>query len=291
MMFSLEGHYFLQVIYLLFIIGEGGFMYNIIRESITAPKEIIKYHSKKGWFVFFYMLFFTILLSLDIIVLLIATNNPMVNEETTNCQVVDGSFECSERLIESQDYSAYGIPIYFLSDNQEITDITDNDYVIVVKDQSMTYRFGSTQFYQMDISSFKSVSDLYDFIKTTVVVPLIIATILQNILIIIFIVLISTLPFLRFRKEIRYKKIFKMVTFAATPIFIVLSINNLLELDMIIFFVVMFLAYRSIFVLQKELYVRSMMRKQKQYYEDRFHETDKDDIKEEDVIDQEEDDE
>ncbi len=265
-------------------------MYNIIRESITSPKSLIKYHSKKGWFVFLYMLIFTLLLSLDIFILLFASENPTVNNETTSCEIVSGSLICGETAIEDQNFSAYGVPIYFLSESQELSDVTDNDYVIIVKDDMAFYRFGSTGLYALELSTFESVGELYSFMKTTILVPLIIATIIQNFLIIIFIVLISTLPFLRFRKEIRYRKTFKLVTFASTPIFIILTINNLMNFDMIIFFVLMFIGYRSIFVLQKELYIRSMMRQQRQHYHQK-QEDSIEDMQPEDIIDQEEDEE
>jgi hypothetical protein len=266
-------------------------MYNIIRESITAPKELIKYHSKKGWFVFLYILVFSLLLSLNVFVLLAANDNPTVNNQTTNCLVEDGNFICEETPIEDQYYSAYGVNIFFLSDGQLVSDVEIDalDYAFVVKDDTAYYKFGDSTFFEMDVSSFTSVSDFYGTIKTSIAMSLVLFSILQNITIILFIVLISTLPFLRFRKEIRYRKIFKLVVFAASPIYIVLTINNLLNFGTLIFFAVMFLAYRSIFILQKELYIRSLLRQQQRQKQARNNQSNGDSIDQDNVIDQEED--
>lgn len=260
-------------------------MYNIFRESILTPKELIKYHTKKGWFVFLYMLILALLLSIDMFVLLIADNNVPFDNGVTACQVVDGAFVCTETPIEEQNYAIYGTSFYFLSDNQEVRDVLVEDFeiAVIVKDDFMYYRVGETTMTATDASGFTSVSDLYSTMKASLAMYMVIIAILQNLLVLTFIILISTLPFLRFRKEIRYGKIFKLVTFAATPIALLLLITNLLGLSDIFFFIVMFIGYRSVFALQKELYSRQMMRRQKSTY---THQPD-----ESDVIDQENDDE
>jgi len=264
-------------------------MYNIIRESILAPKQLIKYHSKKGWFVFLYILFLAVLLSIDMFIILIADNNPTVNNQTTQCEIVDNRFVCQETPIEDQDLTVYNIPLYFLSDNQEVTDVVlgDLDIAIIVKDQFVYYRVGTSTMTALDATGYASVSEFYASIKTSIAGISAVFTVIQNLLIMMFIILISTIPFLRFRKEIRYKKIFKMVVFASTPIAILLLITNLLNLSTLLFFILMFIGYRSIFSLQKELYVRSMMRRQQRSYEESRRKTD--DIDEDNVIDQEED--
>lgn len=244
-------------------------MYNVIRESITSPKEIIKYHRKKGWFVFLYILFFTLLISLDIFLLIIVNNQPTFNDTTTECQIIDATLVCDDSETRETTWNIYGIPIHLLSESQQIEDVNDDYYYISVQNQSITYRFGSGSFYQMSLAGFDNTTEMYRFIQTSILIPLIFATVIQNMLIIIFIILISTIPFIRFRKEIRYKKIFKMVAFAATPIYIILAINNLMDLNVIIFFILMFIGYRSIFTLQKEIYVRSMIKKQREYYQNK----------------------
>ena len=51
-----------------------------------------------------------------------------------------------------------------------------------------------------------------------------------------------------------------MLVFAATPMAFLFSIYNLLEFDMLIFFILMFFAYRSVFTLQKEIHFRVLAR-------------------------------
>ena len=51
-----------------------------------------------------------------------------------------------------------------------------------------------------------------------------------------------------------------MLVFAATPVAFLFSIYNLLEFDMLIFFILMFFAYRSVFTLQKEIHFRVLER-------------------------------
>ena len=265
-------------------------MYNIFRESILAPKQLIKYHKKSGWFVFLYIFILAVILSIDVFVILIANDNPIVNNETTGCEVVDGNFVCDATPLEDQYFSIYDIPVYFLSEGQEIDDVVIDDMdnvifmpmAIAVKDDTIHYLFDAPISTSLNAGEFDSVSALYSNIKGSVISLAIVKTILQNMMVMIFIILISTIPFLRFRKEIRYKKIFKMVTFASTPIALMLLITSLLNLDMIFFFIFLFIAYRSVFSLQKELYVRSMMRQQSH--------SQRQTPNEDDVIDQEEDD-
>lgn len=266
-------------------------MYNIFRESILAPKQIIKYHKKKGWFVFLYILILAIFLSIDVFVVLIANDNPVVNNETAQCEVVDHRFVCVETPIENQYLTIYDIPIYFLSDNQDVDDVEVDQFenilymsmAVVVKDDTIHYRFDAPISTSIDASEFKSVSEVYASVKTSIVTIAIIKTIIQNIMILVFVILISTIPFIRFRKEIRYKKIFKMVSFAITPVALMMLLSSLLNLSTIFFFLLMFVGYRSVFTLQKELYLRSVMRQQN------LHHPTKPD--EDDIIDQEEDEE
>ena len=250
-------------------------MYNIIRESILAPKELIKYHKKSGWFVFLYIFLMALFLSIDTFVILVADDNPIVNNQVTQCEKVEDSFVCQTIPIDEQTYTVYDIPLYFLSDEQSISDIELSDFVnvlytpmvIIVKDNLVYYRFDAGISTTIDASQYDTVGELYSGVKLSIVLIAIFKAIIQNLMIILFVIVISTIPFLRFRKEIRYKKIFKMVSFAATPIVIMMLISNLLNLDIIIFFILMFIGYRSIFGLQKELFYRSMMRRQSHPHE------------------------
>ena len=84
---------------------------------------------------------------------------------------------------------------------------------------------------------------------------------LNSIMSIIFFIFISSLTFLRYRKEIKYSLIFKLVAFAVTPVAIVFTLYSLITFDIIIFYVLLFLAYRSIFVLNKEIFKQVELRK------------------------------
>ncbi|MFO7969251.1 MAG: hypothetical protein ACQERX_00105 [Bacillota bacterium] len=272
-------------------------MYNIIRESIVNPKGIIKYHSKSGWFVFLYIFIMALLLSLGSIVVLLAYNNPTLNESNTGCVIEQGDFVCTNEGEIETEIDIYGIPVYFLGEEQEISEIPTEELSagIAIKDNFAYYVMNNYRSVGFDISEYDTFSGLAKFLKTPILIGGIFFAFLQNVVVMLFIILISTLPFLRFRKEIRYRKIFKMITFASTPIAILLTIYNLLNFHIIIFFILMFLAYRSIFVLQKELYYRSSIRKRYQNNKQNKTEDDnKDDIinqeEEDDIIDQEEDD-
>ncbi|MCF7923888.1 MAG: DUF1189 domain-containing protein [Candidatus Izimaplasma sp.] len=265
-------------------------MYNIIRESIFNPKGIIKYHNKKGWFVFLYLFIMIFLLSLGSIVVLIAYENPTLNESSTGCVINSGEFVCSNEGEIETDIDLYGIPVYFLGENQDVNNVPldETGAAIAIKDNYAYYVLSNFRSTGFDISEYNTFSELSKFLRTPILIGGIVFAFLQNLVIMLFIILVSTLPFLRFRKEIRYRKIFKMVTFAATPIAILLTIYNLLHFHMIIFFVLMFIAYRSVFTLQKELYYRSVI---KDRYRENQKKNSEDESNEEDdnIIDQEED--
>jgi hypothetical protein len=95
-------------------------------------------------------------------------------------------------------------------------------------------------------------------LKFSVIAAGITLGVLSNLFILLFIILISTIPFLRFKTHIKYGKIFKLLTFAASPMAFLFAIYNLLNFDVFIFFILMLFAYRTVFTLQKEMYFRVM---------------------------------
>ncbi|MCK7487403.1 MAG: DUF1189 domain-containing protein [Bacillus subtilis] len=101
---------------------------------------------------------------------------------------------------------------------------------------------------------------LYSMMRITVYI----SAFLQNAFFFLFIVLISTMSFLRLKRYIPYKKIFRLVLFASTPMAVLLTFYNLLALPEWAFFILMFVGYRSIFVLQRELFYQTMIHLQEQ---------------------------
>ncbi len=240
-------------------------MFEIFTNSILYPKNIIQYHNKKGGFVFLYILILIILMSIATFVFYISVKPEVVSSEVSGCQVVESVLVCDGTNYDlNQNYEIYDFNLYLLDETSEITDITDLEtFSMVLKGSNLTVIVGDRQIREISFLTtygINTIEDAASVLTTSIIIAGVVLGILSNLVIIMFIILISTIPFLRFKKMISYKKIFKMVVFASTPMAFLLTIYNLLNFNDLIFFVLMFFAYRSIFALQRELYVRTIIK-------------------------------
>ncbi len=242
-------------------------MYNIAKDSLFQPKSIIKYRNKSGWFAFFYLLILTVFISIGGAVFYLGyQSNTAINTVTTGCDLGVGGVVCDDAMHNNTDkYQLYGYSVFFLDDTGEISDVLTlmDDASIVVQGNSLDF-YISGRFFS-SLRPFSSLPDTMTFdnyfanISTAVLIGSILITYLGNLFLLVFISLVSTIPFIRLRKFIRFKVIYKLVIFAITPIAFLMTFYNLLDLPEYLFFILMLIGYRSVFLLQRELYYQTML--------------------------------
>ena len=240
-------------------------MFNIFANSLFNPKGLVRYVNKKGFFIFIYLLMMALLMSIGMIVSIVGYDNSLISEETTGCRIDDYSLVCDGDNYDVNDiFYAYGFRVYFLDDATEIADITNmNSNSMFLKGMDMEIYINGQQFYSLPLLAvyeIETMTELNDMLASFFLAGGIIGSIVQNFLLILAIALLSSLAFLRFKKEIQYKKIFKLVVFAVTPLAVLFTFYNLLQFGDLIFFILMFFSYRTIFVLQRELYYQLAIR-------------------------------
>jgi len=232
-------------------------MYGLVRDSLFTPKNLLKYRNKSGFFTFIYIFLLTTLVSIGGLVYYFSyTGNSVISEETTGCSLISESMVCAGAAHDSdQIYAMYGLSVYFLNETETITDPTAER--IVFKGNSIffiTKQFGTIR---MDATQVIAVSTSFnDFLSafaSTVRFSLVVILFLSNMILVLFVSLLGTIPFFRLRRFIEYKKIFKLVVFAMTPFSVLLTFYNLLALPDILVVILMFFSYRSLFVLQRVL--------------------------------------
>ncbi|PKL00514.1 MAG: hypothetical protein CVV56_05935 [Tenericutes bacterium HGW-Tenericutes-1] len=238
-------------------------MYNILKDSLISPKNLLKYRNKKGLFTFFYLFLLTAFVSIGSFIYYFKLPSPsLINTSLTSCEYLDEGLSCtSDTYSPSEEYQIYGFSTYFLTENATVSDIG------VMPDQSMVFSGKNLTFYQnneaMTSVDLSPLLPNYDFdgvivfVGKILLVMFLVFSFIGNMLMLLVVTLISTIPFFRLKQYIQYRKIFKLVIFAISPFAILMTFYNLIDFSQWIFFILMLVAYRSVFQLQRELYFQT----------------------------------
>ncbi|MDY0023615.1 MAG: hypothetical protein RBR66_01670 [Candidatus Izemoplasmatales bacterium] len=243
-------------------------MFEVFSNSIVNPKNIINYHNKKGGFVFLYILIMVLLMSISTFVFYIQPST--INPLSTGCVIESNTLVCTgDNYDLNNEFKLYDFNVYFLAETTELSEIDEiGEMAIILQGSRLSIQVYGETINEIEILGVYDITSLEEIImilKISIITVGIIGDILVNSLIIMFVILISTIPFIRFKKFISYKKIFKMLTFAAAPMAFLFSIYNLINFDTFIFFILMLFAYRSVFALQKEVHIRILSRTAENY--------------------------
>ncbi len=239
-------------------------MYNIMKDSIAAPRSLLKYRNKSGWFVFFYLFVLSLAVSIGNIIYYVKMPSPeVVNSTETGCTILNNEISCTgDQYDITQEYTLYGYPVFFMDGDDSV------EMIGAMPDQSLVFQgtwmhlyLGSESIQSLDLSPIMALKDFNGtilYLANIILVMSLILSFLGNVVMLLFVTLISTVPFLRLKRFISYKKIFKLVLFAITPFAILMTFYNLIGFPDIVLFVLMFVAYRSVLILQRELYFQTM---------------------------------
>lgn len=238
-------------------------MYNILKDSLINPKNLLKYRNKKGLYTFFYLFLLTAFVSIGSFIYYIKLPSPsLINTELTSCEYQGTSLVCnSETYSPSVEYQIYGFSTYFLTEDKTISDIgVMPEQSIVFSGSSLTFYQGNQSLSSIDLSPLLpnyQFDDIIVFIGRILFVMFLVLSFFGNMIMLLVVSLISTIPFFRLKRYIPYRKIFKLVIFAISPFAILMTFYNLIAFSQWIFFILMLVAYRSVFLLQRELYFQT----------------------------------
>ena len=266
-------------------------MFKILQDSIFNPKGLVKQVNRSGWFVFLYLVIMALFMSIGMFALYLSYDNPTINEETTGCSLVDNSIVCDGDNYDIDNlFYVYGTRVYFLEEDSTVNDIPNMEIdSLVIQGDSIGLYLNKSLIGSLSIFSaeygFTTLSEAFSSVLSILLVTSLVSNFLMSLLLIIAVALISTIMFSRYRKFIPYKKLFKLTVFAITPVALLITFYNMLQFNMIIFFILSIVAYRTLFILNKQLYMQMMLRKMQQEQEGRQTEIEsfeKDDSNEED---------
>lgn len=236
-------------------------MFEVFSNAFVKPKLLADYHNKKPWFVILYLFILVLLMSISTFVFLLSADVSTINDTTTGCTITDNKLVCSPGEYDiNQEYSLYNFDLYFLPETNSLDDIDDlSPLAVVFQGSKMTMIVNQSLARDIEFESFggiTSISQAVNILKISVILSGIGLNLVSNLFILLMVISISSLSFLRFRPYITYGKVFKLVTFAAAPTAFLFAIWNLLNFDILIFLVLMLIAYRPIISLQREIYYR-----------------------------------
>lgn len=235
-------------------------MFKVFRDSLFDPKKIITYQNKSGWFVTFYILILALLMSTGSIIYYAKyDNNSTITTATTGCSISNSKLVCNDASHDpSKSYTIYGFTFYFLDSTENVSEISlmESDVMVFQNDTISIYQSHSLYF-SWSIEPMLSQSIDFDQMMSTFESALLFVAIVMNfgsnIAVMVFFVLISSLPFLSLRKFFKYKNIFKLVTFATTPIAALLTFYGLIPMSDFIFILLLFGSYYTLMILRRSM--------------------------------------
>jgi hypothetical protein len=240
-------------------------MYNVFKDSIVNPKGLLDHRNKSGGFAFLYFIILTFLMSINAIVFLLGyPADSTITSASTGCSFVSETLVCADSAT-IREQIVFGTPVYFFNEDEVIPTTINEDALVFQGSMVSVYVSGESQFaYAFRPQNTETFDRFFSLLYAMMRITVYVSAFFQNGLFFLFIVLISTMSFLRLKRYIPYKKIFRLVLFASTPMAVLLTFYNLLALPEWAFFLLMFVGYRSIFVLQRELYFQTMVHLQEE---------------------------
>lgn len=268
-------------------------MFRRVKESIIAPERLIKYRNDRLYKVFLYMLFFAALMTTSIIIALLTfdgvspTDKRAIREAYTPpesaCVIEDATLECDtgeahtvyetggmrfvvdgRESFNSSDYSGFTYHfvlheetayVFVMGMPVETRAISDLDPAVHSLDFNPDTDAEEDAFFE---SVFTVVDEQVDRTKPLWGTALIITEILSALLLFNMFVLLNAFLIQRRLRKVPFKQMYKMMTYASTLLFIVLIFDAMWELNLFLFLILLFIAFRQTsklsFEIQRRLY-------------------------------------
>lgn len=238
-------------------------MYTVFKDSLIFPHNLLKYRNKGFFFTMAYVLILALLMSLGTIVQMLSfIGNSDLTTENVGCGFENGELVCDGTNYDpNREFALFGYAVYFLESGDLLND--PNASRIVFQGEAFTLYLDGTRVYGINLMIPADNSVSFDqYMKTVVDVIRYgsgVYALISNVLVLLGIALIATLSFLRLARFIRYKIIYKLVLFGLTGFAIVMTFYNLLHFHVILFYILMFISYRGVFLLQQVMTRETML--------------------------------
>lgn len=262
-------------------------MFTRFRDSLVYPSRILNFRKDSIFLVFGYIIFFSILMSLGLIIFLskfeslpntfteIFTEN-LISEEVP-CEIIDSELICTKNAIVNFYDDGTMLAYTDSSDEVDYSNYPSNKVVFIFhKDKLLISSFGLKDFYMinelpsefhnMDFSLIESDQELFaeNFIEglnsfllenKNLWLPFMVTfELLSNFLFIMLIVLINSWILKARFKIIPFKEVFKMSVYSSTTLYVLLTINGLIALGGIFILLFVIITFRQTNALSMAIY-------------------------------------
>ena len=266
-------------------------MFQRVKESIIAPERLIKYRNDHLYKVFLYMVFFAVLMTTSVVITLLtfdgvsASDQREIRQDYTPpesaCVIEDASLAC-----DSGSHTVYADGgMRFTVDGNDTLDSSDYGgftyHFVLHGDSAYVFVMGmmveSRPISELDESMHNLNLDppegeedaFFDAVFTVVDeeirnsrhlwgTALIITEILSALLLFNLFVLLNAFLIQRRLRKVPFKQMYKMMTYASTLLFVVLIFDSMWQLNLFVFLVLLFIAFRQTsklsFEIQRRLY-------------------------------------
>ncbi len=235
-------------------------MFRIFRDSLFDPKKIITFRNHKFGYLFVYVMLLALLMSTGAFVYYLGyDSNSMITTESTGCEIRENKLICD---LDNHDpntaYNIYGYTFYFLDESESFINVPTSDYdVMVFQGTSISVYQNHALYFSWSINSVISTSVDFDQMMQSFSGGMLFVSLfinyLSNILMMFIFILISSLTFLSFKKYMKYREIFILVGFAATPIAAVMIFYGLIPMSDFVFILLLLGSYYSLYILKRSL--------------------------------------
>jgi len=273
------------------------YMYKRFRDSLSNPRGLVHYRKDKLWFAFLYLFLFALLMGTRTFIDVATYDGLSFSYQETvkddfeivdgNCAITGGSFTCD--IEDSQFvYQAVGIRFFFDSFVSFDRDrYQEEQYAVVVHDESVRFLFNGTMMYEQELSSFSSklsnldfdlqqtnpnlfyetllggVSDYLVRIKWTWGFGAIFVEVMLGLLLFVFFAVVNSYFMYRRFMLIKFRDVFVMTLYASTALFVVLIFDQMFQFSFFITLLLIFVAFRQNSQLNDELLQRMMKHQMK----------------------------
>ena len=257
-------------------------MFKLFRDSIFAPKNIIHYRAKSGWFTFFYMMLVALIMGIVFMVKPISYTGLTYHEKRD----IISAFKNTDSKIQSGIYySTYekeievnGITIGFYSTNNYVYNM-ENPPVFAVIGGSIYYvmsaasgnrlylyediselpeKLQNINLYELDETSecFDEINNLISYYKPMVVALALLIGLIQGLISMLTYSLLTygfMILMLRVDRFMKKGQLFKMLIFSSTAIVVTESLIELFGISGILIWLFLFVSFIPLFILEREI--------------------------------------
>ena len=265
-------------------------MLNKVRASLVDPAQLINYRKDSLFKVWAYLLFFAVLMSTSTLINIInyqGINQRLQNEIRdsitpleTNCEISSGVLMCDDEV--NHEFINLDNMVFYINTEETLTlsNYQGFRYHFVLHEDQLNLIFMGNLIRTKPISELHEdfqdfdltydqdtrsafLGTLYDTINQEVLAlriywgpVLMITSILSGLFLFSVFVIFNTFISRARVKEVSFKHMYVMMSYAATALYIVLIFESLLRFNIFLFIVLLFISFRQMTKLTLEIYIR-----------------------------------